>query len=80
MKPLKEELSTPAQTSDQWGKLIDGVEDIRRDNNSLWMDILRVAFNADPERTKDILERINVNDSFITSLLKKLAKNEHSGN
>lgn len=53
--------------------IINQVEEIRRDNNRLWMDILRVAMDKAPEETKKILVKINANDRKVTGLLGMLA-------
>lgn len=50
------------------------VESIRRTNNGLWMDILRIALDAAPKRTHALLRGINRNDAAVTRLLKKVAK------
>jgi len=52
---------------------IDQIEEIRRDNNRLWMDLLRVAMLAKPETTKAILKGITENDKKISALTEKLA-------
>lgn len=54
--------------------LIDEIEDVRRSNNHLWMDILRIAMKYAPEKTKRTLLKINLNDQRISSLLKKVAE------
>ena len=37
-------------------KIINEVENVRKKNNKNWMDILRVAFSSDPKKTADILK------------------------
>jgi len=39
--------------------VINQIEDVRKSNNSLWMDLLRIAFDNDPDATKQILRKIN---------------------
>lgn len=56
------------------GLILVEVEGIRRHNNSLWMNILRIALEADPKQTKELLRGINKNDADITRRLKDLAK------
>ena len=58
----------------QVGKIINSIEDIRRVNNNLWMDVLRIAMAADPKATKTVLRSINENDSEIGYLLAELAE------
>lgn len=53
--------------------LVDQIEEIRRQTNTFWMDILRVALESNPERTKAILLKIKRNDSEIQRLLAELA-------
>jgi hypothetical protein len=51
---------------------ISQIEDVRRDNNKLWMDILRIAMELAPGRTKDVIRKINENDKKISDLLGKM--------
>jgi len=55
-------------------KSIDNVQEIRTKNNSLWMDIVRVAMRANPEHTKKILREIIINDQDISKIIKKISK------
>lgn len=48
------------------------VEDARRANNILWMDILRLAFDKAPKEASKIMKQIVANDREITRWLKKL--------
>lgn len=52
--------------------LISMVEDARRANNILWMDILRLAFDKAPKEASKIMKQIVANDREITRWLKKL--------
>lgn len=52
---------------------IDAVEAVRRDNNALWMKLLRLALSAAPSEAKAILRQINANDRKISTLLAELA-------
>ena len=47
-------------------KIINEIEEIRKKNNTLWMDILRLALNTKPKETKKILKSINLNDVLIS--------------
>ena len=55
-------------------EIINQIEKIRKKNNSNWMDILRVAFDADPKRSSKILSRIYSDDKKISKLAKQLTK------
>ncbi len=52
--------------------IITNIEQIRAGNNILWMDILRLALETAPDRTKIILEAITMNDKEVTKWLSKL--------
>ena len=55
-------------------KIIDEIEKVRKTNNINWMDILRIAFKYAPEEAKNLMEKINKEDKKISILLKKLTK------
>lgn len=55
-------------------KIIDEIENIRKKNNTNWMDILRVAFKYSPKETAKIMSKIYREDSKISKLSKKLKK------
>ena len=55
-------------------KIIDEIENIRKKNNTNWMDILRVAFKYSPKETAKIMSEIYREDSKISKLSKKLKK------
>lgn len=57
-------------------KIIDKVQAIRVKNNRLWMDILRLAFNARPKEARKIMQKINKNDSKITMWMARLGDDE----
>ena len=44
-------------------KIIDQIENIRKNNNSNWMDILRVAYTYAPKKTAKIMAKI-YNDGY----------------
>lgn len=54
--------------------IVDQIEEARRHNNKLWMQLLRVALGHAPEVTKAILFEINQNDKRISELVGELAK------
>ena len=55
-------------------EIIDEIEKVRSKNNINWMNILRLAIKHAPEKTKEILSKINEDDSKISNLLKELSK------
>ena len=54
--------------------IIDKIEKIRKNNNSNWMGILRIAFKYSPKETAKIMSNIYKQDNKIGSLTKKLSK------
>ena len=54
--------------------IINKIEKIRKNNNSNWMEILRIAFKYSPEETAKIMSNIYKQDNKIGSLTKKLSK------
>ncbi len=54
--------------------IIDKIQDVRKNNNILWMDILRIAFELDKEKAKCIMQKITENDSKINKLTKELSE------
>ena len=55
-------------------EIINQIEILIKKNNSNWMNILRVAFDADPKRSSKILSRIYSDDKKISKLAKQLTK------
>ena len=55
-------------------KIIDEIEKIRTKNNVNWMDVLRLAFTLDPEESKKLMKKINIEDNRISELFEKLSK------
>ena len=53
-------------------KIIDDIENVRKKNNSNWMDILRIAFKFSPKETAKVMSKIYFQDSKISKLSKKL--------
>ena len=54
-------------------ELLDKIEKIRRDNNKHWMNILRLAFKAEPKKSKLLMAKIVGMDRQITELTERLA-------
>ena len=53
-------------------KIISQIENIRKNNNVNWMNILRIAFKNNPEETAKVMSKIYSDDKRIGSLVKKL--------
>ena len=53
-------------------KLIDQIQQIRKKNNVNWMDILRIAFESSPDKTKKVFKNIFADDKSINTISKKL--------
>ena len=56
-------------------EIIDAVEEVRKGNNTNWMDLVRLAFEVAPEKARPIFAKINDGDGNISQLLDQLAKN-----
>lgn len=52
--------------------LINEIEKVRANNNVLWMNIVRIAMELDPIRTKKILYDITQNDQTIIYLMEQI--------
>jgi len=57
-------------------EIIDEIEKIRSKNNINWMNILRLSFRHSPEEAREIVSKINIDDTRISKLLKKLSENK----
>ncbi|SVD69845.1 uncharacterized protein METZ01_LOCUS422699 [marine metagenome] len=55
-------------------KIIDEIEKIRTRNNVNWMDLLRMAFTYAPEEAKELMKKIDHEDTRISDLVKELSK------
>ncbi len=55
-------------------KIISSIEKVRRKNNKNWMDVLRLAFAAEPKKTAKIFSKIYKEDKLISKLARKLTK------
>ena len=60
--------------SNNYIKVINQIEKVRKKNNKNWMDVLRVAFTYAPKKTAKIMASIYRDDSKISNLAKKLTK------
>jgi hypothetical protein len=52
--------------------LIERIEIIRGKNNGNWMEILRIALECAPDRTRDVLYRIIASDEAVTHEMRQL--------
>lgn len=52
--------------------IINQISKIRSQNNSNWMDLLKLAFEVAPDRAKIIMKKITECDEKIKELCKKL--------
>ena len=59
----------PKTTGKDLDRIIDQVQAMRSKNNRLWMDLLRLASKYAPQKTTEVLKKINANDKKISSLL-----------
>jgi|TARA_B110000027_G_C16120635_1_gene302671 RimJ/RimL family protein N-acetyltransferase len=55
-------------------KYIKQIENIRKKNNTNWMDILRIAFENDPRKTALTMSKVYHQDKKISQIAKKLSK------
>lgn len=55
-------------------KIIGQIEKVRTKNNLNWMNILRIAFQTDPEAAKKCFRKINQQDKQISRLVEKLCR------
>lgn len=57
-------------------EIIDDIQEIRAQNNTHWMDVVRLAFELSPVEARSIFKKIKQCDEDINNLLKKLANND----
>ena len=55
-------------------KIINDIENIRKENNVNWMNLLRLAFKTSPKESAEIMAKIYRDDARIGKLVKKLTK------
>lgn len=56
-----------------YNKIINQIQKVRSKNNVNWMNILKLAFSLDPEKTSKIMKKINYDDRKISKLLNQLS-------
>ena len=54
--------------------IISKIQKIRQSNNKNWMDLLRLSFSLDPEKSRKIVKEIFKRDNQISNLVKQLKK------
>ena len=54
--------------------IISKIQKIRQSNNKNWMDLLRLSFSLDPEKSRKIVKEIFKRDNQISNLVKQLTK------
>ena len=57
---------------DYYSNIIDQIESIRSKNNVNWMNLVRLSFSLDPNKSAKILAEIYKQDKKISNLTKKL--------
>ena len=60
------------QKKNNYDKVIDKIQNVRKKNNKNWMDILRLAFKNNPKAASKILSSIYKEDKKISTLAKQL--------
>jgi RimJ/RimL family protein N-acetyltransferase len=58
-------------------EIISDIENVRRNNNVKWMDVLRLSFKTAPKEAKKLFCEINKNDMKVSELLQELIKNDN---
>lgn len=54
--------------------IFKNIEKVRKANNKNWMDLLRLAYDSNPQETIKILSKILRKDSSLIKLAKNLTK------
>lgn len=57
-------------------KIFNKIENIRSKNNKNWMDLLRLSYESNPNKTLSILSKIISKDQTLVRLAKQLNKNK----
>ena len=57
-----------------YDSVIRKIEELRKNNNGNWMDLLRIAYKYSPNEAADVMSKIYREDKKISSLAKKLMK------
>ena len=54
--------------------IINKIQKVRQSNNKNWMDLLRLSFSLDADKSRLIFKEIFKRDNQISSLVKQLTK------
>lgn len=54
--------------------LVDRIQAIRSRNNEHWMDLLRLALEAQPSKARHLLSQIAENDEQVLTLTKRISR------
>ena len=57
----------------KYTSVVDKIEEIRKNNNKNWMNLLRIALESSPKQSKLVLKKINTIDKKISKLFSELA-------
>jgi len=57
-------------------EIINEIQEIREKNNTHWMDIVKLAFEVSPVKSREIFKKIKDCDEKVNELLKELAEND----
>jgi len=57
-------------------KIITQIENIRKKNNTNWMNMLRIAFKYAPKETSAVMKKINICDQRVSKLVSKLSSSK----
>ena len=71
---MTESAALPTSSSENWKSLVDQIQSIRSRNNVNWMNIMRIALEHAPEKTRAQLAAIQENDLEISRLNGMLAE------
>ena len=52
--------------------IINQIQNIRKKNNTNWMDVLRISFKYSPNETLKVMKRIHSTDKKISRLFTKI--------
>ena len=54
--------------------IINNIQKVRQKNNKNWMDLMKLSFSLDPQKSKKMVQEIFKSDKRINKLIKKLIK------
>lgn len=60
--------------NNQFNKTVKQIEHARKKNNQNWMQLLQLALESAPIKSKKVLKNINSQDKKISKLVEKLSK------